>query len=60
MVRKNKEYDRYDTCLSEGRKYFVVREEFKEHLEEADTHEPALSNKVCRCVIGNYTVILNP
>lgn len=36
LVRKNKAYDKWDTCLSEGRKYFVDRTDFSQHLALAD------------------------
>lgn len=46
MNRKNKAFDKWDMCLSEGRKYIVFRKEFESHLAHADKDGDKLSNRV--------------
>lgn len=46
LFRKNKAFDQWDICLSEGRKYFVNREDFAKHLARADNQQNRLSTRV--------------
>jgi hypothetical protein len=46
LNRKDKTYDRWDTCLSDGRKYFVLEADFAAHLTIADSSSKSLSNRV--------------
>lgn len=46
LFRKSKAYNQWDVCLSEGRKYFVHREEFAKHLARADKARNSLSTRV--------------
>ncbi|KAF8594266.1 hypothetical protein BDV93DRAFT_459337 [Ceratobasidium sp. AG-I] len=46
LVRKDKEFDKWDICLSDGRKYFVDVQSFKEHLQLNDNQTGSQSNKV--------------
>jgi hypothetical protein len=43
---KDKTYDQWDTCLSDGRKYFVLEADFAAHLRMADASSQSLSNRV--------------
>ncbi|KAF8593035.1 hypothetical protein BDV93DRAFT_422934, partial [Ceratobasidium sp. AG-I] len=49
MVRKNKAFDQWDICLSEGRKYFAPIEQFQAHLERADTKLDKFSHRNVLC-----------
>lgn len=46
LVRKDKEFDKWDVCLSDGRKYFVSQDSFKRHLQQPETEGTERSNRV--------------
>lgn len=58
LVCKDKEFDKWDICLSDGRKYFVDVKGFKEHLTVNDDMASNQSNKVCS-IFGTMCTMLN-